>query len=226
MSDVMQGHAHGAPEGAGRDQVPAWRLISTLGVAGAVAGLLIVLVFQWAQPQILANQARETESAIAEVLSEGTRFQTLFVSQGALTETLPAGVDSLTLDKIWVGYDAAAERVGYAIVWGEPGFADVVRVIFGYDSQANQVLGMKVLENKETPGLGDKIVKDTAFVNGFRARAVPLRGVKAGEGAGAADEVDMITGATISSRTVIDIINHRLEQVQPLIAAYEKRGTP
>jgi electron transport complex protein RnfG len=225
MSDI-QGNAHGAPAGAGRDQVPAWRLISTLGVAGAVAGLLIVLVFQWAQPQILANQARETEAAIAEVLSEGRRFQTLFVSQGALTETLPAGVDSLTLDKIWVGYDAADERVGYAIVWGEPGFADVVRVIFGYDSEAAQVLGMKVLENKETPGLGDKIVKDTAFVNGFRARAVPLRGVKAGEGDGAADEVDMITGATISSRTVIDVINHRLAQVQPLIAAYEQRGTP
>ena len=36
-------------------------------------------------------------------------------------------------------------------------------------------------------------------------------GVKPGAGTGAANEVDMITGATISSRTVIGIINHRLE---------------
>lgn len=226
MSDAMNGHAHGAAQPPATPQVPAWRLISTLGVAGAVAGLLIVLVFQWAQPQILANQARETEAAISEVLSTGTRFETLFLHQGALTAALPAGVDSLPLDKIYAGYDAGDAPVGYAIVWGEPGFADIVRVIFGYDSRTQTVLGMKVLDNKETPGLGDKIVKDTAFVNGFRARAVPLRGVKAGEGSGGADEVDMITGATISSRTVIDVINHRLEQVQPLIEAYEKRAKP
>ena len=226
MSDVMPGHDHGAPQPPATAQVPAWRLISTLGVAGAVAGLLIVLVFQWAQPQILANQARATELAIAEVLSDGTRFQTLFVHQGALTEALPAGVDSVPLDKIYVGFDAADARVGYALVHAEPGFADLVRVIFGYDSNTRSVLGMMVLENKETPGLGDKIVKDTAFVNGFRARTVPLRGVKAGEGKGGADQVDMITGATISSRTVIAVINHRLETMQPLIEAYERRGTP
>ena len=30
------------------------------------------------------------------------------------------------------------------------------------------VIGMKVLESKETPGLGDKIEKDSAFVAEFR----------------------------------------------------------
>ena len=83
---------------------------------------------------------------------------------------------------------------------------------------------MKVMENRETPGLGDKIVKDSVFVNGFRERAVPLRGVKVGEGSGTAEEVDMITGATISSRAVIGVINHRLKQLRPLIEQYEKAG--
>lgn len=224
MSDVMPGHAHGTPGTPGHDQVPAWRLISTLGVAGAVAGLLIVLVFQWAQPQILANQARDTEAAIAQVLPGGARFETLFVHEGRLTATLPAGVDSTTLDRIYTGYDASGKRAGYALMHSEPGFADAVKVLFAYDSEAEVVLGMLVTENKETPGLGDKIVKDSTFVNGFRQRTVPLRGVKAGEGKGATDEIDMITGATISSRAVIGVINHRLELMKPLIEQYEKAG--
>jgi Na+-translocating ferredoxin:NAD+ oxidoreductase RnfG subunit len=48
--------------------------------------------------------------------------------------------------------------------------------------------------------------------------------VKPGAGKGAPEEVDMITGATISSRAVINIVNHKLERLQPLIEAYEKRG--
>ena len=76
---------------------------------------------------------------------------------------------------------------------------------------------MKVLESKETPGLGDKIFKDTAFVAGSRGAAAPLAGVKKDAGSGADNEVDMITGATISSRTVIGIINHRIEALDPVL---------
>ncbi|HSJ15434.1 MAG TPA: FMN-binding protein [Longimicrobiales bacterium] len=224
MSDVMSANASAASQLPMAPQVPAARLIATLGVAGALAGLLIVLVFQWAQPRILENRARATQAAISEVLGEGERFQTLFLHNGALTPALPAGVDSMTLDKIYVGYDAADARVGYAIIHSEAGFADQVRVIFGYDSGTGTVLGMRVLENKETPGLGDKIVKDSAFVAGFNGRATPLVGVKAGAGSGGEAEVDMITGATISSRVVIAIINHRLAAVRPLIEQYEQRG--
>jgi Na+-translocating ferredoxin:NAD+ oxidoreductase subunit G len=84
---------------------------------------------------------------------------------------------------------------------------------------------MKVLDNKETPGLGDKIVKDTAFVGGFRGVSAPLRGVKSGAGKGTENEVHLITGATISSRTVIAIVNHRVEAVSPLIDRYlEEEG--
>jgi electron transport complex protein RnfG len=77
---------------------------------------------------------------------------------------------------------------------------------------------MKVLEQKETPGLGDKIEKDTSFVAEFRNAVTPLRGVKNGEGDDST-EIDMITGVTISSRTVIKVINQTLERVGPALAA-------
>jgi len=88
------------------------------------------------------------------------------------------------------------------------------------------VLGMKVLESKETPGLGDKIVKDSTFVSAFRGAGAPLVGVKAGQGSGAAGEVHMITGATISSQAVIDIINHRVAALEDPLRRLWEGGLP
>ena len=73
---------------------------------------------------------------------------------------------------------------------------------------------MKVLESKETPGLGDKIEKDSTFVEAFEGVGAPIVGVKKGRESGAHEEVVMITGATISSRAVIDIINHRVDALR------------
>jgi electron transport complex protein RnfG len=194
---------------------PAWRLITTLSVAGAIAGFLIVFAFQWAQPRILAYKATVLEAAIGEVLGKPDSIKTLFLYQGTLTAEVPASVDTTTLERVFAGYND--ELIGYAIVAAEPGFADVITLIFGYDVGNQRVLGMKVLDNKETPGLGDKIVKDTNFVAEFLGVATPLTGVKPGAGKGQPNEVDMITGATISSRTVIGIINHKLEKIAPLL---------
>ena len=202
------------------DEVPAWRLVSTLAVAGALAGLLIVGVFQWAQPQILEHRATVLSDAIQNVLAQPDHYQTLFVQDGRLVPEAPAGVDTIQAEKVYLGYDENDRPVGYAIVGAEPGFQDVIQLIFGYDPAEDRVLGMQILESKETPGLGDKIYKDQAFVAEFDGVVAPIQGVKPGAGSGDEDEVDMITGATISSRTVIAIINHRVEALEGMLKAY------
>ena len=73
--------------------------------------------------------------------------------------------------------------------------------------------------------LGDKFVKDTAFVGEFASAAAPLAGVKRGGGKTPSD-VEMITGATISSRAVIQIINNAIARWQPLMDAYHEEAKP
>jgi electron transport complex protein RnfG len=203
---------------------PAWRLLATLGVAGGIAGLLIVLTFDWAQPRIEAHQARVLRLAVQEVLLEPARYEALFVYDGAITATLPAGVDSVGVERVYLGYDATGAPVGFAVVTSKAGFQDQIRLIFGYDPRTGRLLGMKVLESKETPGLGDKIEKDSSFVAEFAGVASPLVGVKSGAGRGEANEVDMITGATISSRTLIDAINAALARLGPMLGTYATGG--
>ncbi|MFW6205598.1 MAG: FMN-binding protein [Gemmatimonadota bacterium] len=205
------------------EEVPSWRLITTLTVAGMLAGLLIVGVFQWAQPRILEYQATVLREAIHEVLGAPDEVQTLYLRDGALSEQPPAGVDTARAERVFLGYSGGGTPVGFAITGGQPGFQDVIEIIFGYDPRAEEVLGMRVLESKETPGLGDKIYKDSSFVAEFDGVAAPLRGVKDGEGSGPND-VDMITGATISSETIISTINARVERLQPLLEDYLAGG--
>lgn len=212
----MTGHAPTTPPPAAPD-VAASRLFATLGVSGALAGLLIVVAWQWTQPTITRNKAARLQAAVEEVLAGPDRFDTLYVVGEALSDTPPArGAAEL----VYVGYAGDGRVVGFAIDAAQPGFADVVRLIFGYDPARHQLLGIKVLENKETPGLGDKIEKDTAFVGQFSDAATPLRGVKTGRATGDPHEIDMITGATISSRAVIRIVNDALARLDPLIGAW------
>lgn len=208
------------------EDVPSWRLITTLAVAGALAGLLIVGVFEWAQPQILEYRARVLNEAIHEVLGGPDRVQTLYVREDGLSEQPPAGVDTTQADRVFLGYHASGTPVGFAITGEKPGFQDVISLIFGYDAVGDEVLGMRVLESKETPGLGDKIYKDSAFVAEFNEVGAPIEGVK--DGGGGPNEVDMITGATISSTTVIEIINARVERLEPMLESYleGRGGTP
>jgi len=60
-------------------------------------------------------------------------------------------------------------------------------------------------------------------VSQFAGRIAPLIGVKT-RIATDPSQVQTITGATISSRAVIRIINHAVERWQPLLAAYDKGG--
>jgi electron transport complex protein RnfG len=205
--------------GGGKD-ASALRLLGTLAFAGVIAGAVLVFVYLWSHPIILANQAKVLAESIQEVLKAPDHYETVFVYEGELTAALPAGVDSIPLDKVYLGFDGNGAPVGFAVQGAEAGFQDVINLIFGYDPIDKQVLGMKVMEAKETPGLGDKIMKDSAFIGEFNGVEAPIVGVKTGRATGAPDEVDMITGATISSRAVIGIINHRVEALDPLLTRY------
>lgn len=204
-------------------EVSTFRLVATLAVAGTLAGLLIVLVNQHTKPIIDIYKAEQLKQAVYEVLPGVTRYNTYYLVDSALSLTLPEDAKESEYKRVYVGYDTGGQISGVAISRGESGFQDVVQIIFGFDPASGKLLGMKVLDSKETPGLGDKIFKDQAFVDQFFAGPeTPLVGVKPGRGKGRPNEIDTITGATISSKVVIDIINHGLEEWRPII----DRGIP
>jgi len=232
-SGPVSGPVPGSAGVPGRPEVSSFRLLMTLGVAGAIAGALLVFVFLWSEPLIQAENARILREAVTEVLKGPSNFESVFLHEGELITQVPEGVDTLNLDKVFLGYDEAGNPMGFAVEADGFGFQDIIRVIFGYDAETGQVLGMKVLSQKETPGLGNKI-EEAEFVSEFDGVDTPLEGVKPDRNTGDSHQVDMITGVTISSKAVIRIINDRLAGTVPLpdgpitlgdlLAAYEPDG--
>jgi electron transport complex protein RnfG len=211
-------HGGGPPPAVQEAATPSWRLLATLGTAGALAGLLVGAVYQLTISRVEAHRAETMREAIAEVLQQPARWDTLYIEGGELV-LRPAGAPG-KLPRVFQGYDATGRRTGVAVLAAEPGFTEIVSLIFGFDPATGRLLGMKVLEQKDTPGLGDKIQKDSSFVNQFAGVVAPLKGVKRRSG-NAPGEVDVISGATISSRAVVRIINNAVARWRPLLLAYQ-----
>lgn len=222
---MSMGMTTGAPPNASKD-VRSWKLMMLMTAAGAIAGLLIVTAYQTTLPRIERHKGEVERAAVLEVLEGPRSFDTLYLYRGALVKYLPAGTSAKALEKVYLGHDAAGKRVGFALSNTENGFQDPVTVMFGYDATSHTLLAMKVIASKETPGLGNKIESDSAFIGGFVSAAAPLEGVKKDRGKSRPNDVVMITGATISSRAVIRIINDAIAHWQPYIDAYREEAKP
>jgi Na+-translocating ferredoxin:NAD+ oxidoreductase subunit G len=180
------------------------RLAATLAVVGLIAGLALVATYEATLPTIEANQARALRDAVKVVVPGSSSMQKLVLGPDGL-RVAAEGDES---PGVYAAYDAAGAFRGYAIVGAGPGFQDVIRLIYGFDPDRRVLTGMSVLESRETPGLGDKIYKDAAYVGAFDGLSVDPQVVSVKKGAKSQPyEIEAITGATISCNAVAKIIN-------------------
>lgn len=213
MSTV--GHIQEAPQsGSGR------MLRAMVGI-GTVCALLIVLTYEGTAERIATLQDKALEAAVFRVLP-GTTSTAVFTVM-ASGDIKPAEEGSSNL--VYAGYNDEGKLTGVAIEASGQGYAGVIRILYGYDPDTETVVGFYVLQSNETPGLGDKIEKDEDFLANFdgldvrlengqlRNQVVPVKnGTKTN-----AWEVDAITGATISSRAIAEIIDRSAGEILPVI---------
>jgi electron transport complex protein RnfG len=185
------------------------RLVATLAVAGLLAGLLLASVYALTLPAIEANAAEALRRAVFQVVPGTTAMRPLTLQGERYAPPEMVGGPAPT-DTVYAAYGADGRFLGYALPAAGPGFQDTIKLLYGYDPVRGLVVGMRVLESRETPGLGDKIFKDPAFKAEFDALALEPEAVVVKHGQGSAQHhVDGITGATISSKAVVRVINLR-----------------
>jgi len=218
----------GKPSGPARTtgaSTPGGRMVLAMGSLGLIAGSLLVLVYLATLPAIERNRAAALERAIFEVLPDARQIVTFTVTDGRLEPAAEAAPGSA---RIHAGYAADGHFVGAAIEASGQGFQDTLRVLYGYAPDCECLVGFTVLESKETPGLGDKIESDPKFTANFDALDVrldpgtgelrnPLMLVKPGQKT-APWQIDAITGATISSRAVANILHDSTAVMVPLLS--------
>lgn len=180
-------------------------LILLLGIvfAALLAGAQTTL-----QPTIRINQQKALNDAISVVVAGTARTEKLTV----------AGYDR----EVFKCLDSNGKLVGWAIDAVGMGFADQIRAVIGLSPDAEKITGLKVIENVETPGLGNKIAAEPAspfdrvWADQYQGLSALARivVVKRPPTAGAS-EVQAVTGATISSEAVTKLANQAIEKVRP-----------
>ena len=196
---------------------------AVLGV-GVVCALAIVTVYEFTRPIILRNRLALTRRAVFEVLPGASAIRS-FQFTPAMSIPEPVSVEAPVGDVLYAGFDDQGELIGLAIEAHGMGYQDVIRLLYGYSFDQNAVIGIRVLESRETPGLGDRIEKNADFLGNFEQLDVSLNEqgdqvvnriefVKSGE-KNAAWQIDGITGATISSRAVSDMLSESTSEWIP-----------
>lgn len=200
-------------------QPSGMRLVLTLVVVGALSGVVLVTVFLGTQPRILRNQYEAMRAAVFRVLPGTEEVKVLVVREERLVAY--DGPDGVLPSEptTFAGYESGGRLVGYAVPGEGPGFMDTIKILYGFDPTRRIIIGMQVLDSRETPGLGDKIAFDPRFLENFEALVVDpaIVPVKRGEKS-EPNQVDTITGATISSEAVVRILNESLEKWDSVLA--------
>jgi electron transport complex protein RnfG len=180
---------------------------------GALCGLLIVTVYQTTAARIQQNQERFLAQAVSQVLPEArSTLGVAATDNGGLENT----AEDLPLP-VFLGYDITGELIGAVITAEGMGYQDKIRVLYAYSFDRDAITGFKILDSKETPGLGDRVEKEPHFLANFdrldatlapggRSLLHPIVTVKQGQKTNPW-EIDGITGATITSEAIGNILN-------------------
>lgn len=173
-------------------------MMAALTIIGVISGALLSEINSWAAPKIDANRKAETERAIFVVQENATQYEKI------------ENVDF----ELYEVFDDNNTSLGYVLPYEGNGFQGKIRLIVGINKELSNLYGLEVLEQVETPGLGSKVT-ETNFTNQFKnllisPEIIPVKGVSPQN----PNEIQAITGATISSKAIVRIINEGVKRLK------------
>lgn len=181
---------------------PAWRAVLSLTLIAAVAGTIVGLAWEGTHQRIAANESLRLLAELNSVLpvdryDNQPQSDVVFLDLGD-GDTTP--VYRARLD----GRPSAAVLT----VIAPDGYAGPIKLLVAV-AVDGRVLGVRVLEHTETPGIGDAI--DSGWIGIFTGRSLedpPEIRWRPREDGG---KFDAIAGATISSRAVINGVRRAVQ---------------
>ncbi len=183
------------------------KMIIVLTVITGLSGAILASWDNITKPKIEYHKLQALKAAISEVIPAHDHYDDLQVD-GA----------TLYLGKL----EGQIEPVGIAFKIEGSGFQGNVSIMVGMDPNFKQIIGIKVLEQIETPGLGTKIVEDPSnkenkywFPEQFSGviiepEIVALKNHQPEN----QNEIQAISGATITSKAVVRIMNDNIQKIK------------
>ncbi|MFH0941123.1 MAG: RnfABCDGE type electron transport complex subunit G [Candidatus Omnitrophota bacterium] len=164
-----------------------FRYALTLAVICFVASAMLGAVYSLTHPAILSQQARQEESGLREVLPEAKNFEAVKEGENII---------------YYIAFGPNKRVLGYVFKASKKGYSGEIVTMVGVD-KAGLISRIKILSQNETPGIGTRIIEALWFEEQFRGKNAD----------DLSNGVQVITGATITSRAVIDSIKEKAKEV-------------
>jgi Na+-translocating ferredoxin:NAD+ oxidoreductase subunit G len=174
-----------------------FKIISVLTVVCAVCAFLLTFVYSSAQTKITDNAKDKTRRALKSLAPEAENFE---------EDT----IDGIVIYKL---IDKNKKLIGYGFIAAGQGYQGTIEMMAVVDANFDKLQGIEIIKSLETPGLGSKI-NDSSFRGQFNdlSAATPIECVK--EEIMKKNQIKAVTGATVSSRAVTNILNARLKEIR------------
>lgn len=162
---------------------------SILALICMVAGGLLAGANSLTKSRIIARAQEEEENSLQEVIPEAADFQP--VKKG--NETI-----------YYKAIDKDGQFIGVAFKAYGDGYSSDIETLVGMLKDGT-ITAIKILSQNETPGLGTRVTEKN-FTQQFNHKNISNL-----------DEIQAITGATISSTAVIDSVKESAEKIKALL---------
>ena len=180
-------------------------------------GLCLASLNAWWQPKIIANEIKKFNDLAGGMITDANDFS-VAVAKDEFSVNVN-GKDVPT--EIKKARDKDGNIVGWAFIAEGAGFQDKIRLVVALDKEFDEMEGFGVLFSNETPGFGDKMKEDKFRDQFVGAPAEDFTLLKTGDRGKIDCEIIAITGATVTSDAVVDILDNYIEQVR---AQLKKKG--
>jgi electron transport complex protein RnfG len=161
----------------------------TLALICVVASASLAVVNSITKARIIAQARAEEENSLKGVLPEAENFQ-----------PVKSGEDII----YYKAFTKDGKFIGIAFKASGKGYSSTIETMVGMNKDGI-ITAIKVLNQNETPGLGARVV-EPSFTERFNQKNIQNL-----------DEVQAITGATISSTAVIDSVKKKAQELKELI---------
>jgi electron transport complex protein RnfG len=196
--------------------IQAWLVLVIASFLGAALAAVEISM----RPTIEANKLNESKLKVPEIIGiPAARAKEVTIV------LRPVNLEKNGKKIVYSVFEASLEGkiVGWVAKAKGSGYADKIELLVGFDPLVETITSILVLDQKETPGLGSKIGTPEWGVQFMKkSTAKPLTVVKTS--ADAVNEINAISGATISSRSVTGIINTTVEDLKGPLAGARKRS--
>lgn len=179
-----------------------------------IAGFALAMVYQVTKEPIATQAYEKKMNAYKTVFASASSFDetddTKAKTDTAMDILAPhTELGKVGIEEVLQATDENAGAIGYvATAYSDEGYGGRIRISVGYDTKAHQVTRVAILEASETAGLGAKIF-EPAFHDQYAEKSVAQFKVVKGS-ATSEDEIQALSGATISSRAVTNAVNAAL----------------